>query len=195
MNITVRQRTASQRLTIVDCDIHPAFGSPAELNPFLPARWREHITTFGEHVRHGLTGQLPYPRMMAAGMRMDSFPERGPPGSDLSLMRAQHLDANGVEVGMLMPLSRAGMEERNLDFAAALSRAVNDWQLEHWVPREPRLRAGIVVSQEDAAGAVRGNERRGSGPPIVLIFMAPRSRDAPRHPADWATVPVAEPSP
>ena len=30
---------------------------------------------------------------------------------------------------MLMPLSRAGMEERNLDFAAALAHAVNDWQL------------------------------------------------------------------
>ena len=98
MNITVRQKTASQRLTIVDCDIHPAFRSPAELHPFLPARWREHMTTFGEHVRHGLTGQLPYPRMMAGGMRMDSFPEQGPPGSDLDLMRAQHLDANGVEV-------------------------------------------------------------------------------------------------
>ena len=106
MNITVRQRTASQRLAIVDCDIHPAFRSPAELHPFLPARWREHLTTFGEHVRHGLTGQLPYPRMMAGGMRMDSFPEQGPPGSDLDLMRAQHLDANGVELGMLMPLSR-----------------------------------------------------------------------------------------
>src|SRR4030088_392383 len=111
MNITVRQRTASQRLTIVDCDIHPAFGSPAELHPFLPARWPQHMTTFGE---------------------------QGPPGSDLDLMRAQHLDANGVEVGMLMPLSRAGMEERNLDFAAALSRAVNDWQRETWVRQEPR---------------------------------------------------------
>ena len=47
---------------------------------------------------------------------------QGPPGSDLDLMRKQHLDANGVEIGMLMPLSRGGMEERNLDFAAALSQ-------------------------------------------------------------------------
>src|SRR5262245_5073962 len=72
------------------------------------------------------------------GMRIDAFPEQGPPGSDLALMRAQHLDANGVEYGMLMQLSRGGMEERNLDFAAALSRAVNDWQLEAWVKPEPR---------------------------------------------------------
>jgi len=185
MNITVRQRTAAQRLAIVDCDIHPAFRSPAELNPFLAPRWREHMATFGEHVRHGLTGQLPYPRMMAAGMRVDAFPEQGPPGSDLDLMRTQHLDTNGVEVGMLMPLSRAGMEERNLDFAAALSRAVNDWQLEHWVRREPRLRAGIVVSQEDAAGAVEEIERRASDPMFVQILMSPRSGDPLGHRRYW----------
>src|SRR2546429_7961380 len=169
MNITVRQRTASQRLAIVDCDIHPAFRSPAELHPFLPARWREHMITFGEHVRHGLTGQLPYPRMMAAGMRIDSFPEQGPPGSDLELMRVQHLDANGVEVGMLMPLSRAGMEERNLDYAAALSSAVNDWQIEHWPRQEPRLRAGIGVPQADAAFAGAGSGRRATNPAFVQI--------------------------
>ena len=67
---------------------------------------------------------------MAGGMRIDSFPENGsPPGADLELMQRQHLDANGVEVGMLIALCRGGMEERNLDFAAALSTAANDWQL------------------------------------------------------------------
>ena len=45
--------------------------------PFLSARWREHMTTFGEHVRHGLTGQLPYPRMMAAGMRVGCVSRAG----------------------------------------------------------------------------------------------------------------------
>ena len=55
-------------------------------------------------------------------MRIESFPENGsPPGADLDLMRRQLLDACGVEVGMLIALSRGGMEERNLDFAAALS--------------------------------------------------------------------------
>src|SRR5258707_642520 len=160
MNIPVRHATAAAKLAIVDCDIHPAFRKPADLYPFMAAHWREHMTTFGEHLRQGLSGQLAWPRMMAAGMRLDAFPEAGPPGSDLELMRRQHLDANGVEYGMLMQLSRGGMEERNLDFAAALSRAVNDWQLEEWVKPEPRLRAGIVVPQEDAAFAVSEIERR-----------------------------------
>jgi predicted TIM-barrel fold metal-dependent hydrolase len=192
MNITVRERTAAQRLTIVDCDIHPAFRSPAELHPFLSARWREHMTSFGEHIRAGLTGQLPFPRMMAMGMRVDAFPEQGPPGSDLALMQRQHLDTNGVEVGMLMPLSRSGMEERNLDFAAALSSAVNDWQLETWVRPEPRLRAGIVVPQEDTAFAVEEIERRASDASFVQILMSPRSSDPLGHRRYWPIFAAAE---
>src|SRR5262249_28947161 len=173
MNVPLRHAAASAGLTIVDCDIHPAYRTPQDLHPFLPARWREHMTTFGEHLRQGLSGQLAWPRMMAAGMRLDSFPEQGPPGSDLKLMQTQHLDPNGVEYGMLMQLSRGGMEERNLDFAAALSRAVNDWQLETFVKPEPRLRAGIVVPQEDAAFAVSEIERRGGGSRVAPPPLSP----------------------
>jgi uncharacterized protein len=176
----------------VDCDIHPALRAPSDLHPFLPARWRDHMQTFGEHVRHGLTGQLPYPRMMAAGMRADAFPQAGPPGSDLALMRAQHLDANGVETGMLMPLSRAGMEERNLDFAAALAHAVNDWQAQAWVQPEPRLRAGIVVPQEDADFAVREIEARAGDPAFVQILLSPRSSDPLGHRRYWPIYAAAE---
>jgi predicted TIM-barrel fold metal-dependent hydrolase len=192
MNTPVRPTKTSQRLTIVDCDIHPAFRTPADLHPFLSARWRDYMTTFGEHTRHGLSGQLPYPRMMAGGMRVDAFPDEGPPGSDLELMRRQHLDANGVEVGMLMPLSRSGLEERNLDYAAALASAVNDWQLEAWVKKEPRLRAGIVVPQEDPAFAVKEIERRSSDPAFVQILISPRSSDPLGHRRYWPIYATAE---
>ena len=73
MNLPVRELKASQRLTIVDCDIHPAFRTPKDLLPFLPQRWRDHMATFGEHLRQGLSGQLQFPRMTAAGMRVDAF--------------------------------------------------------------------------------------------------------------------------
>jgi uncharacterized protein len=192
MNVPFREVTASSRLAIVDCDIHPAFRTPKDLLPFLPERWRDHMATFGEHLRHGLSGQLPYPRMTAAGMRGDAFPEEGPPGSDLALMRSQHLDANGVEFGMLMPLSRSGMEERNLDYAAALSHAVNEWQLETWIKPEPRLRAGIVVPQEDAAFAVKEIERRADNPAFVQILISPRSSDPLGHRRYWPIYAAAE---
>jgi len=192
MNVPVRSGTASSRLTIVDCDIHPAFRTPADLHPFLPARWRDHMTTFGEHLRQGLSGQLAYPRMTAAGMRVDAFPGEGPPGCDLDLMRRQHLDANGVEYGMLMQLSRGGMEERNLEFAAALSRAVNDWQLETWVKKEPRLRAGIVVPQEDSAFAATEIEHRAADPAFVQVIISPRASDPLGHRRYWPIYDAAE---
>src|SRR5437588_11041585 len=104
MNVPLRHTGTSARLTIVDCDIHPAYRKPTDLFPFLPARWREHMATFGEHLRQGLSGQLAWPRMMASGMRLDAFPNEGLPGSDLALMRRQHIDVIGVECGMLMHL-------------------------------------------------------------------------------------------
>ena len=192
MNVVVRQVKADSRLKVVDCDIHPVYRTVAELYPFMSARWREHMATFGPHIRHGLTGQLPYPRMMASGMRVDSFPEDGPPGSDLELMRRQHLDPNGVEVGMLIALSRGGMEERNLDFAAALSSAVNDWQLERWVKPEPRLRAAIVVPQEHPEHAVAEIERRASDPAFVQVLLSPRTSDPLGHRRYWPIFAAAE---
>src|SRR5882672_3342623 len=192
MNVPLRHQTAAQKLAIVDCDIHPAYRTPADLHPFLPARWREHMTTFGEHLRQGLSGQLAWPRMMAAGMRIDAFPEDGPPGSDLELMRRQHLDANGVEYGMLMQLSKGGMEERNLEFAAALSHAINEWQLETFVKPEPRLRAGIVVPQEDAAFAVKEIEHRATDRSFAQIIISPRSSDPLGHRRYWPIFEAAE---
>jgi uncharacterized protein len=192
MNIPVRETRAPQKLSFVDGDIHPAFRKLSDLYPFLPTRWREHLQTFGEHLRQGVSGQLAYPRMMASGMRVDTFPEDGPPGSDLELMRKQHLDANGVEIGMLVALSRGGMEERNLDFAAALSRAVNDWQLETWVKPEPRLRAGIVVPQEDAAYSASEIESRASDRRFVQVLFSPRASDPIGHRRYWPIYEAAE---
>ena len=125
-------------------------------------------------------------------MRVDAFPEDGPPGSDLELMRRQHLDANGVEYGMLMQLSKGGMEERNLEFAAALSHAINEWQLETFVKPEPRLRAGIVVPQEDAAFAVKEIEHRAGDRSFAQIIISPRSSDPLGHRRYWPIFEAAE---
>ena len=106
-----RETKAAQRLGFVDCDIHPVQRSPKDLYPYLEARWREHSETFGGHVCQGLSGQLSFPRMMANGMRADAYPSNGgPPGCDLELMQRQHLDLNGCDTGMMVCLSRGGME-------------------------------------------------------------------------------------
>ena len=68
------------------------------------------------------------------------------------------------------PARRGGHGGAQPDFAAALARATNDWQVEEWVRKEPRLRRRIVIPYEDAAlprrgdRALRGRQRLRAGP-------------------------------
>lgn len=195
MNIPVLDRAAiaTQKLPVIDCDIHPVQRSNADLQPFLSERWRMHMATFGGHIRQGLSSQMPYPRMMANGQRADAYPSNGgPAGSDLELMQRQHLDANGVDVGMLVLLSRGGLEERNLDYAAALAAAANDWQRECWVKREPRLRAGIMAIAEDPSAAVAEIERRAADRAFAQVIMSPRAEQPLGRRCYWPIYAAAE---
>ena len=172
-----RQVKTAQKLGFVDCDIHPVQRSPKDLYPYLEERWREHIENFGGHLCQGLAAQLPFPRMMASGMRADAYPSNGgPPGCDLELMQRQHLDLNGCATGMMICLSRGGMEERNLEFGAALAHAVNDWQIHDWVEKDRRLKAGIVVPQEYPEFAAREIDARAAeNAAFRQVIISPRS--------------------
>jgi hypothetical protein len=180
MNVAVRKATtpaaqAEDRLAIVDCDIHPTLTKPADLRPFLAAEWRRHFETFGSNSRDPFSDTIAYPRIVPALARADAWPPGGnPPGSDLDFMRAQHLDANNVEIGILMPLGTRGPEQRNVDYSAALCTALNDWQTETWTRPEPRLRGSILVPQESAELAVAEIERRAGDPQFVQVYLSPR---------------------
>ena len=110
MNVTLRETRiespGQQHLGFVDCDVHPFFRTPADFDPFLSARWREHRVTIGNRSRQPLHKGSLYPRMSPGnGMRMDAWPkDGGPPGSDLSMMREQLLDLFDVRYGLLAPL-------------------------------------------------------------------------------------------
>jgi uncharacterized protein len=192
-SLTSRDAVNAQRLMIVDCDIHPIQSSPADLKPFLAKRWLDHLAVYGPHVRQGLAERIMWPRMMANGQRADAYPASGgAPGSDYELMRRQHLDPNGVEYGMLIALSKGGMEERNQDLAAALMSAANDWQIEAWVNRDARLRAGIVVVADDAESAVAEIEKRAAHGAFSQIIMAPRSMEPLGRRRYWPIFAAAE---
>jgi predicted TIM-barrel fold metal-dependent hydrolase len=167
------QRTA---LRVIDCDIHPAMRSWAEIHPFLAQRWIDHLATYGSHLRHAFSETLSHPRMSPDAARTDAYPEEGgPPGSSLSLLRKQHLDANGIVYGALIPLRWNPGSQRNLDFGVALSHAMNTWQVERWVKQEPRLRASVLIAQEDTAAAVAEIELRAGDPAFVQILVLPRT--------------------
>ncbi len=183
MTTELLERAAAQgpapqdtRLKIVDCDIHPQAARPDELHAFLPERWRDYMKTYGGFFRQPLSDTLSHPRMAPDVARADAWPPGGkPPGSDLAFMRAQHLDPNNVEHGMLMPLNRGPGNQRNLEFGAALAGAVNDWQIANWIERDARLHGSIVITQEHAPFAIAEIEKRAGDRRFSQIMMPPKS--------------------
>jgi hypothetical protein len=53
---------ASNRLAIVDSDIHPAVKSLNCLKPYVEKKWWDHATTYGFRRRHGSPTVEPYPK-------------------------------------------------------------------------------------------------------------------------------------
>ena len=180
MNVTDLDRQpdtdTQNQLGFVDCDVHPYTKSPADLDPFLSERWREHRRTIGARSRSAFVGAPNYPRMSpGVGMRIDAWPEDGShPGSDLDLMRAQLLDAFGVAYGMMMPLLGRGGDERNVEFGAALCAAANEWQATQWCDREPRLKASVQVTTEFTEAAIKEIEKRAGDRRFTQVMIPPR---------------------
>lgn len=161
---------------IFDVDIHPV---PKEglIAGYLPERWRRHIAEYGVRTTNGLSTVTEYPQMYGGAMRNDSWPEDGTyPGSSLELIREQLLDPYDITIGVLQCLAPGGQTlnpaSQALDprLAHALTQAINDWQLEHIVYPEPRLRASAPVAFEAADLAVEEIERVGSNPGVVSLL-------------------------
>lgn len=170
--------TASRTGPLVDCDVHNAVPSAEALLPYLPARWRAHLETFGSRTHSPYAEGYVYPKVSpGGGARLDAWPPSGgPPGSDLEFMAEQLLDRYGVTHAILNCLYRAA-EQRNEEYGAALTRAVNDWQVEHWLERDPRLRASITVPFEAPDLAAEEIERAAEHPGFVQVLLFPRTRE------------------
>src|SRR6185503_10943068 len=137
------------KLSVIDCDIHPNLKSPKALHPYLSERWRRHRDTIGDR---GFAGSY-YPRANPNAARTDSWPPSGlPPGADLDFMRYQLLDAWDMDFGVLQPLLGAGAQ-LNHDYSAALSSAINDWQIAEWLA--PEYAAAEIARLGDHPGFVQ----------------------------------------
>ena len=156
MNVELRTRPAAatpatSRLAIADCDIHhsPKLGM-AGLYPYLDARWREHLETFGPLPRQAFQNGPAYPKSQPDASRRDAWPPDGSrPGSDLAFMQTHHLDAHNIAVGVLAMIRPHPGAFMNSYLATAVSRAMNLWQVAEWTGPEPRLKASLLIPYED----------------------------------------------
>ncbi len=176
VDVAQHRADANSKYGIIDCDVHP-FPKPGALNKYLSARWRKHVAEYGQFTTSPYAGRGTYPRFQPFLSRRDSFPPDGsPPGSDVDFLREQLLDPYNISYGVLEPLL-GGNTSRNLDLAAALSSAMNDWQAIEFVDPEPRLRASILIPAEDATASVREIEKRADDWRFCQIQLGSKSAE------------------
>ena len=191
MNTIVQDRAAkapaaSSRLAIADCDIHHSPRDFKMLYPYLEPRWRDHLDMFGQRPRQGNATGPQFPKSQPDASRRDAWPPcGGRPGSDLAFMRTHHLDANGIELGILAMIRPHPGGFQNLDLSGALCRAINDWQVAEWTVPEPRLKASIVVPYEDADAAVIEIDRWAGHPDMVQVLLLSRTVEPLGHRRYW----------
>ncbi|NHN30506.1 amidohydrolase family protein [Paenibacillus agricola] len=153
--------------SIIDCDIHHYTGMDV-IKPYLPREYRELVDTYGS----GLPGGMHF-NGGVGGRMVDSFPpEGGPAGSDLSYMKAHHLDPHHVEYGILTGEGMGMHGILNHDYAAALCTATNDYTIEHWLAKDSRLKGSIFIPKQDPNLSAQEIDRIGGRADIAQVLVS-----------------------
>ena len=156
--------------SVIDSDVHCTVPSIRALFPYLSDYWKETIEQTGFK---GATDNY-YPDGAALSVKPGTVPEGGPAGSSLDLLREQVLDDQNVEFAILN-CAYAVDGIRNPYGAAAIASAINDWQIEQWFDKEPRLRGSVVVTPQYPDLAAKEIDRVGDHPGFVQVFLPGRS--------------------
>lgn len=159
-------------LSLVDTDVHINLGSLKVLFPYLEARWQDYITESG---MGGLPSDL-YPPNAPNMFLEGSKPEHGPPGSSLELLQRQLLDPWDLDYALLN-CTYAVDSVHNDDLAAALARALNQWQLHEFLERDPRLRGSAVLPLQNPGFAAKEVEWASQHSQFVQVTVPSRSRE------------------
>lgn len=154
---------------VIDCDLHNEVPSLEVLKPYLADHWCAYIEESAFRGPDADDYPKGAPTTVRPGLEWD-----GEMASQLSLMREQVLDPLQVDFGVLDCAYRV-QGVHNPDLAAALASAINGWQAEHWLNRDPRLRASIVAPTQNPVLAAREIDGWGDDPRFVQVVMPVRS--------------------
>lgn len=159
--------------SIIDVDVHQRWRRTDELLSRLPARWREYATgRTGGAATAFVPAGLSYPFHRGVNKRLEAVPEDGM-GTSFELMKTQYLDAYpSVEAVNLTFDIGQEVAQRNPEYSAALSSAMNDWVVETWLPYDSRLRTVIAVPTELPERAAEEIHRMASQPKVTGVLFA-----------------------
>jgi predicted TIM-barrel fold metal-dependent hydrolase len=136
------------------------------LLPYMNDFWQESF------IARGLDGfdMMSYPLGSPITCRPDWRVKGERPGSSLAGMQRDALDAFGISLAICNPLT-GGQVAVSESMGAAICSAVNDWIIEHWLNKDVRLRASIVVPPQAPLLAVEEVERLAGDKRFVQILM------------------------
>ena len=151
---------------VIDCDVHPTVPGMQTLLPYLDDHWRETM------VRRGVDDMvtISYPSVNPLTFRNDWKDAAGKAATSVEALARQALDPFGTTLAICNCLygAQAAFSE---DMGAAVARAVNNWIVREWLDRDPRLRASIVVPQQNPEMAVAEIERLAGDKRFVQVLL------------------------
>ncbi len=171
-----RRRTtlkAKNAIRLIDCDVHHSTEKIDDLYPYLPKQYVEYVKDFGS-----MMPGVGYTNMPKKGCRAELWEHTEVhPSSNIELAKEHHLDAWDIDIAVLTGSTvYAAAVHPNVDYAAAMCRAFNDWTLETWIKADPRFRASVAIAPSDPKQAAKEIRRIGDHPAVIQVIMPAGSR-------------------
>lgn len=158
--------------SVIDCDVHANVPSIETLFEYQDKLWVQWAKERGYRGPEGAA--IVYPPGAPTTARPEWRPDGKVAASDLSLVREQILDPWNVERAVIN--CYYGVDAlRHPDWAAALASAINDWIIDQWLDKDPRLVASITIPARDPAAAAAEIDRVGGHPGFVQVLVPIRS--------------------
>jgi predicted TIM-barrel fold metal-dependent hydrolase len=175
---------SSVETLLIDTDVHetPSGGrAMKDLIPYIDPHWQRYLK--GEGCRWvGPPAPSSYAQPIATngvraewnsnGVGISGTGSSGSTGNSLDAMK-QHLFVDEqVSIGILNgPNFHPSGMQSDPAFAVALASAYNDYQIEHWLEQEPRLRGSVHIAAQRPDLAAREIDRVAEHPQIVQVIL------------------------
>lgn len=155
---------------VIDADVHESFTSLRDLVPYIDEPWKSLLERKGHW--HGFAPPF-ISWESGGGVRLDSRPsDGGPAGSDYDLMREQLLEAFDIRFAVLTGAFYPGMlGDMQVEAAAAMATAYNDYQIDQWLGKRESLRGSIHVAPQNPQAAAHEIDRLGSHPQMLQVML------------------------
>ena len=152
---------------IIDADVHQTYLHHSEVAQFMDGPFKDRCMQSG----FGYPGGMYY--SVVGGVRKDSYPEGGIPGSSYELMKEQHLDPFNIHFAILNGGAMLGINlMTEYDYPAALASAYNDWLLHTWLSKDERFRGSLMIASQNIDASVKEIYRLGRDKKIVQVLLS-----------------------